>query len=108
MRTPDKKDAGTDANLRFVLRGSKGTPETTINTDPTFLFEKGNINFVTLIGTDVGTIQELILSHDGAGNAPGWFVDDVKVQKGGSTNVVALFKFSQEIVTNQPVSRKLS
>lgn len=105
VKTPHKIDAGTNANLRFVLRGSKGAAETTINSGPTFLFEQGNINFVTLIGKDVGTIQDLILSQDGSGTGPDWFVDTVKVQKGGSTAVVATFKFSQEILKNQPVTR---
>lgn len=104
VKTSSRSNAGTGANLTFELRGPAGKFATTINAKPTGLFEAGLTNRVTLIGTDVGTIQELVLSQDGSGNAPDWFVDTVKVQKGGTTSGVS-FNFNQEILANQPVKR---
>lgn len=103
VKTPFREDAGTDANLTFELRGTAGKIATTIDAFPRGLFDKGKTNRVTIIGRDVGTIQELWLSQDGTGQGPDWFVDTVKVQKRGSPSVT--FNFNQEISANQPVKR---
>lgn len=104
VKTSNETHAGTDANLTFELRGSAGKLATTLDSYPVGLFEQGVTNHVTLIGKDVGVIQELVLSQDGDENAPGWRVDTVKVQKNGSPKVLT-FRFNQEILEDQPVKR---
>ena len=93
--------AGTDANLTFALRGSAGTVKTTIDAFPAGLFEEGDINYVTIIGTDVGTIKDLTLSQDGVGD---WTVANVIVQKRGTPDVVT-FNFYAVIEPDKPVTR---
>jgi hypothetical protein len=103
VKTSSKWYAGTDANLTFQLNGSEGTISATIDAFPSGLFEEGYVNRVTLIGKDVGTINELVLSQDGTWTGPDWSVDTVTVHKKGSPTVT--FKFFQEIATNTPVKR---
>jgi hypothetical protein len=104
VKTANGEPAGTDADLGFELRGSKGKLATTIDAFPAGLFEEGQTNRVTLIGTDIGTIEELVLSHDGSGSGPDWFVETVKVQKSGSPDVMT-FHVEQEIKSGQRVAR---
>ena len=100
MKTAAVGGAGTDANLTFELRGSTGTVKTTIDAYPAGLFEAGDTNLVTLIGTDVGIIKDLTLSQDGVGD---WTVADVIVQKRGAPDVK--FDFFATIEPDQRVTR---
>ena len=68
------------------------------------MFESGDINRVSLIGIDIGTIQKLVLSHDGSGNAPDWEVGTVTVRKTGAATSQK-FVFNQVISVGQQVSR---
>lgn len=105
VKTASGLAAGTDAYLTFELRGSNGKLATTIDAFPVGLFESAQTDRVTLIGKDVGTIQELVLSQDGSGSMPDWSVETVQVQKSGSATVSS-FHFNQEIRPGAPVSRK--
>lgn len=104
VKTSYAEMAGTDADVTFELRGSAGSVSTTINAKPTGLFERTLTNRVTLIGTDVGAIQEVVLWHNGTGNGPDWNVDTVQVRKSGSPEVVT-FNFSQWIRGGRPARR---
>ncbi|MCP4399080.1 MAG: hypothetical protein GY801_17485, partial [bacterium] len=77
VNTNNRRTAGSDANLRFRLTGSEDTIGTTINAWPPGLFESGDRNNVTLIGRFIGSPQNLTVSRDSAGNAPGWRLNDV-------------------------------
>lgn len=94
--------AGTDADVTFELKGTDASVSTTIDAEATGLFERGQTNTVTLIGTDVGTVQELYLSQNGSGNGPDWWVDRVTVRKRGA-NIVVPFDFSQWV---RPLPRR--
>jgi hypothetical protein len=104
VKTRGEDGAGTDADVRFELIGSAGRVSATIDASPKGIFEWGDTDHVTLIGKDVGTIQELVLSVNNANNAPTWFVDWVKVKKRGTPGEVT-FNFYQKIFPNKRVKR---
>lgn len=104
VKTSGVEHSGTDALLTFELRGSKGAAANTIDAEPAGLFERGGVNLVTLIGADVGEIQELVISQSGGRNAPDWLVETVQVQKGGSGDALT-FDFTQWIRANRPARR---
>ncbi len=102
LTSPELTGAGTDADLTFVLGGSKGTIEATIDAFPAGLFEEGLTNYVTLIGKDVGKIKSLTLSQDGVGD---WHVAYVMVRKRGSPDTLMFDFNNQAIHPDKPVIR---
>ncbi len=104
VKTGSRTDAGTSALLRFELRGSVGTAVAEIDAGSPGLFGEDCTNRVTLIGTEVGTVRELVLSHDGSGIGDGWFVDTVDVRKSGSSSSLR-FDFEQWIRADRPARR---
>jgi glycerophosphoryl diester phosphodiesterase len=104
IQTADQGSAGTDADLTFELHGTAGIAKATIDTSPPFMFEQGDTDRLALIGTNVGTIQKLVIVNHGGGSGPDWFVSTVKVQKSG-TGAVTTFYFSQEIESGASASR---
>lgn len=103
VKTGDVGSAGTDAHLTFKLSGAKGSVSKTLDASPVGWFERNDTNGVDLTGEDIGPMQSLTLSHDSAGNGPGWFVDSVTAthRRTGETKT---FLFKQWLEAGQPVT----
>jgi hypothetical protein len=80
INTGTRTGAGTDANIRFTLHGSKGSATHSIDADLIRRFEAGNVNFIAMLGNDLGTPLSVSVWRDNAGNAPDWFLDSITVQ----------------------------
>jgi glycerophosphoryl diester phosphodiesterase len=101
----DMRDkAGTDANLTFVLNGDKGSVIKTVDAWPRKRYEAGNINFVAMLGIDVGVPQSITVSRDDSGNAPDWFLDTITVVNRHDPGTY-LATFNQWIPVYQQVTR---
>ncbi|XP_046284402.1 lipoxygenase homology domain-containing protein 1 isoform X3 [Marmota monax] len=82
VKTGDKKNAGTDANVFITLFGTQDDTGTTLlkssktNSDK---FERDSIEIFTVETLDLGDLWKVRIGHDNTGKAPGWFVDWVEV-----------------------------
>uniref|UniRef100_G3T1Y4 Lipoxygenase homology PLAT domains 1 n=1 Tax=Loxodonta africana TaxID=9785 RepID=G3T1Y4_LOXAF len=82
IKTGDKKNAGTDANVFITLFGTQDNTGITLlkssktNSDK---FERGSIEIFTVETLDLGDLWKVRIGHDNTGKAPGWFVDWVEV-----------------------------
>ncbi|XP_047382696.1 lipoxygenase homology domain-containing protein 1 isoform X3 [Sciurus carolinensis] len=82
IKTGDKKNAGTDANVFITLFGTQDDTGTTLlkssktNSDK---FERDSIEIFTVETLDLGDLWKVRIGHDNTGKAPGWFVDWVEV-----------------------------
>jgi hypothetical protein len=75
IRTADKWQAGTDANLTFTLHGSKGSCFKTINAQLIKRMESDEWNWVTIPSDDIGALESITVQRDNHGNASDWFLD---------------------------------
>ncbi|XP_075826919.1 lipoxygenase homology domain-containing protein 1 isoform X2 [Microtus pennsylvanicus] len=82
VKTGDKKNAGTDANVFITLFGTQDDNGITLlkssktNSDK---FERDSIEIFTVETLDLGDLWKVRIGHDNTGKAPGWFVDWVEV-----------------------------
>uniref|UniRef100_A0A8C8XYH4 Lipoxygenase homology domain-containing protein 1 n=1 Tax=Panthera leo TaxID=9689 RepID=A0A8C8XYH4_PANLE len=82
IKTGDKKNAGTDANVFITLFGTQDNTGMTLlkssktNSDK---FERDSIEIFTVETLDLGDLWKVRIGHDNTGKAPGWFVDWVEV-----------------------------
>nr|XP_044630601.1 lipoxygenase homology domain-containing protein 1 isoform X1 [Equus asinus] len=82
IKTGDKKNAGTDANVFITLFGTQDDTGMTLlkssktNSDK---FERDSIEIFTVETLDLGDLWKVRIGHDNTGKAPGWFVDWVDV-----------------------------
>ncbi|XP_058412554.1 lipoxygenase homology domain-containing protein 1 isoform X2 [Diceros bicornis minor] len=82
VKTGDKKNAGTDANVFITLFGTQDDTGMTLlkssktNSDK---FERDSIEIFTVETLDLGDLWKVRIGHDNTGKAPGWFVDWVEV-----------------------------
>nr|KAF6471720.1 lipoxygenase homology domains 1 [Molossus molossus] len=82
IKTGDKKNAGTDANVFITLFGTNDNTGMTLlkssktNSDK---FERDSIDIFTVETLDLGDLWKVRLGHDNTGKAPGWFVEWVEV-----------------------------
>ncbi|XP_022351677.1 lipoxygenase homology domain-containing protein 1 [Enhydra lutris kenyoni] len=82
VKTGDKKNAGTDANVFITLFGTQDNTGMTLlkssktNSDK---FERDSIEIFTVEALDLGDLWKVRIGHDNTGKAPGWFVDWVEV-----------------------------
>ncbi|XP_036085909.1 lipoxygenase homology domain-containing protein 1 isoform X3 [Rousettus aegyptiacus] len=82
IKTGDKKNAGTDANVFITLFGTKDDTGMALlkssktNSDK---FERDSIEIFTVETLDLGDLWKVRIGHDNTGKAPGWFVDWVEV-----------------------------
>ncbi|XP_036061123.1 lipoxygenase homology domain-containing protein 1 isoform X2 [Onychomys torridus] len=82
IKTGDKKNAGTDANVFITLFGTQDDNGITLlkssktNSDK---FERDSIEIFTVETLDLGDLWKVRIGHDNTGKAPGWFVDWVEV-----------------------------
>ncbi|XP_062056258.1 lipoxygenase homology domain-containing protein 1 isoform X3 [Lepus europaeus] len=82
VKTGDKKNAGTDANVFITLFGTQDdTGVTLLKSSKTNSnkFERDSIEIFTVETLDLGDLWKVRIGHDNTGKAPGWFVDWVEV-----------------------------
>ena len=80
IKTADKWQAGTDANLTFTLHGSMGSCSKTINSELIKRMESGDWNWVTIPSDDIGSLTSLTVQRDNDGNAPDWYLERIEVR----------------------------
>ncbi|NWV97363.1 LOXH1 protein, partial [Machaerirhynchus nigripectus] len=82
VKTGDKKNAGTDANVFITLYGSKddtgivGLKASKINKNK---FERGKVDEFTVESVDIGDLKKIKIGHDNKGNSNGWFLEWVEI-----------------------------
>lgn len=79
IQTSNRGSAGTDADITFVVTGTKGTVRRRINGNLSGWFESGDLNTVDIRGADIGTLQSLRVENDGSGSGAGWHLAWVTV-----------------------------
>ncbi|CAF4587849.1 unnamed protein product [Rotaria sp. Silwood1] len=82
VKTGEKSDAGTSANVFIRLIGRKGRQTRLI---PLELmqrrhFEPGKVETFSLQEPDVGDLEIVEIEHDGATLADSWFLDDITIE----------------------------
>uniref|UniRef100_A0A8C3EMU7 Lipoxygenase homology PLAT domains 1 n=1 Tax=Corvus moneduloides TaxID=1196302 RepID=A0A8C3EMU7_CORMO len=82
VKTGDKKNAGTDANVFITLYGSKddtgivSLKASKINKNK---FERGKVDEFTVESVDIGDLKKIKIGHDNTGNSTGWFLEWVEI-----------------------------
>ncbi|KAF1608086.1 Lipoxygenase homology domain-containing protein 1, partial [Eudyptes chrysolophus] len=82
VKTGDKKNAGTDANIFITLYGSKddtgivSLKASKINKNK---FERGKVDEFTVESVDIGDLKKIKIGHDNKGNSTGWFLEWVEI-----------------------------
>uniref|UniRef100_A0A8B9DTI0 Lipoxygenase homology domains 1 n=1 Tax=Anser cygnoides TaxID=8845 RepID=A0A8B9DTI0_ANSCY len=84
VKTGDKKNAGTDANVFITLYGSKddtgmalfSLKASKINKNK---FERGKVDEFTVESVDIGDLKKIKIGHDNKGNSTGWFLEWVEI-----------------------------
>uniref|UniRef100_A0A8C0FDY4 Lipoxygenase homology domains 1 n=1 Tax=Bubo bubo TaxID=30461 RepID=A0A8C0FDY4_BUBBB len=82
VKTGDKKNAGTDANVFITLYGSKddtgivSLKASKINKNK---FERGKVDDFTVESVDIGDLKKIKIGHDNKGNSTGWFLEWVEI-----------------------------
>jgi hypothetical protein len=80
IKTGNRDNAGTDANVYITLYGTKGNSGEIYLDDPNRNdFERSNTDVFNVCPVDLGNLTKIRLRHDNSGMAPGWYVDEVKV-----------------------------
>ncbi|GCB79511.1 hypothetical protein scyTo_0020217, partial [Scyliorhinus torazame] len=82
VKTGEKKNAGTDANVFVILFGEKddtGTVNLKASKSNKNKFEKGNIDEFTIEAVDIGALKKIRIGHDNRGGCAGWFLDWVEI-----------------------------
>ncbi|XP_071988971.1 lipoxygenase homology domain-containing protein 1 isoform X1 [Engystomops pustulosus] len=82
VKTGDKKNAGTDANVFIVLFGEKddtGFMNLKASKTNKNKFERGKIDVFTVEAVDIGPLKKIKIGHDNKGSSAGWFLDWVEV-----------------------------
>jgi hypothetical protein len=78
--TADRPMAGTDAEVTFTLKGSRGSAKTTLDTSYRARMERNHVNYLTLQAPDLGDLISVSVQRDDNGNAPDWWLDKIEVQ----------------------------
>ncbi|KAM3939741.1 lipoxygenase homology domain-containing protein 1 [Leptodactylus fuscus] len=82
VKTGDKKNAGTDANVFIILYGEKDdTGYMSLKASKTNKnkFERGKIDVFTVEAVDIGSLKKIKIGHDNKGHSAGWFLDWVEL-----------------------------
>ncbi|KAG8545266.1 hypothetical protein GDO81_021178, partial [Engystomops pustulosus] len=82
VKTGDKKNGGTDANVFIVLFGEKddtGFMNLKASKTNKNKFERGKIDVFTVEAVDIGPLKKIKIGHDNKGSSAGWFLDWVEV-----------------------------
>ncbi|KAM8985342.1 lipoxygenase homology domain-containing protein 1 isoform 2-T2 [Ara ararauna] len=82
VKTGDKKNAGTDANVFITLYGSKddtGIVSLKASKTNKNKFERGKVDEFTVESVDIGDLKKIKIGHDNKGNSTGWFLEWVEL-----------------------------
>ncbi|XP_056399217.1 lipoxygenase homology domain-containing protein 1 isoform X2 [Hyla sarda] len=82
VKTGDKKNGGTDANVFITLFGEKddtGFMNLKASKTNKNKFERGKIDVFTVEAVDIGQLKKIKIGHDNKGSSAGWFLDWVEV-----------------------------
>ena len=80
IKTRDANFAGTDVPVKFTLVGLKGMLETTLDCDFKDVMERGETDFLTLEGNDIGQIVCLTVAQLRSGINSGWLPESIKLE----------------------------
>ena len=75
--TGDVKDAGTDADIKFILFGDDGQSEDLKLEKEDERFERSSVDAIRLDIEDVGNPTKLRVETNGKGLRPDWFLAKV-------------------------------
>ncbi|KAL3869892.1 hypothetical protein ACJMK2_042519 [Sinanodonta woodiana] len=85
VHTGEKFKAGTDANVYLQVFGQRGdTGERrlmTSKTNPLNKFEAGKMDLFEIEAVDLGVLNKVKVSHDGAGEGAGWFLHRISIRE---------------------------
>ncbi|XP_072269601.1 lipoxygenase homology domain-containing protein 1 [Pyxicephalus adspersus] len=82
VKTGDKKNAGTDANVFIILYGEKddtGLMNLKASKTNKNKFERGQTDVFTVEAVDIGSLKKIKIGHDNKGPSAGWFLDWVEI-----------------------------
>ncbi|XP_074850459.1 lipoxygenase homology domain-containing protein 1 isoform X1 [Carettochelys insculpta] len=82
VKTGEKKNSGTDANVFLILYGSKddtGIINLKASKTNKNKFELGKMDEFTVESVDIGDLKKIKIGHDNKGGSPGWFLDWVEI-----------------------------
>uniref|UniRef100_U3K2M7 Lipoxygenase homology PLAT domains 1 n=1 Tax=Ficedula albicollis TaxID=59894 RepID=U3K2M7_FICAL len=82
VKTGDKKNAGTDANVFIILYGNKddtGIVSLKASKTNKNKFERGKVDEFTVESVDIGDLKKIKIGHDNKGNSTGWFLEWVEI-----------------------------
>lgn len=94
VKTGDRKEAGTDANVHIVLHGPDGQRTAPTRLDNLFRddFERGRTDTFTVEDSvDIRNISKIELWRDKMGLASEWFVDTIQVENSASPEDTFVF-----------------
>ncbi|HKV24493.1 MAG TPA: PLAT/LH2 domain-containing protein [Candidatus Acidoferrum sp.] len=106
VQTGNLSHAGTDAKITFTLTGSQGSASVTVDSSLPKRMETGDLNFVTLQTSDLGSLQSITVQRDNSGNAPDWFLDHISV-KSARFGASARAAFNRWIDSTAPFTQPL-
>lgn len=82
VKTADRRDAGTDANVYITLFGKGGLrSESRILDNSQDNFERNKLDKFDLRLENVDEVDYLVIGHDNTGDRPGWFLESVSVAR---------------------------
>jgi hypothetical protein len=80
IKTRNTHLAGTDVSVKFTLEGSTGILETTLDCDFRDVMERGETDFLSLEGKDIGDIISLTIAEQNSGLNSGWLPEFIKLE----------------------------
>eukprot|EP00795_Rhopilema_esculentum_P013094 gene13095-3880_t len=90
--TGDKRGAGTDAHVFVTIFGDHGqTPRVQLINRSVDTFERSKTDVFKIKTKSLGKLQKLIIEHDNAGFAPGWYLDKIVVKNLSNAKEVYYF-----------------
>jgi hypothetical protein len=107
IKTRDTHLAGTDVPVKFTLEGSAGTLETILDCDFKDVMERGETDFLTLEGKDIGHILSLTIAEQASGLNSGWLPEFIKLES-NLIQVPLTFHYAQDewLVFNHPITKR--
>ena len=81
IKTGNRKNAGTDANVYVQLCGSRGiSQEFLIGTAKSCFETNKEDGFHIVCDYDWGILDSINIRHDNTGNGPGWFIESIRIK----------------------------
>jgi hypothetical protein len=80
IRTRNTHLAGTDVPVKFTLEGAKGVLETTLDCDFQDVMERGETDFLSLEGEDIGDVVSLTIAEQRSGLNSGWLPEFIRLE----------------------------